>query len=336
MASFPSVYRARAVQINGLLIDVFVPQVFGETSITITEYLGGPPTEPGLGWVVFQGGNPEFPVWAGNLASGASGGSGGGTDEVWIGPTIPSDPALELWFDTDAEPEQDPTSLANHLADPVNAHHASAISLIPTGTISSVNVQDAFAEMIAEEAARVYDHGALTGLTDDDHPQYAHTADLAGHLSDTFDAHAASAISFVPGGTIAAVNVQTAVAEVATDAAAALTAALAGYVPKLTPFTIQNATAYTFALTDSGVTVLHNNAASIAATVPPNSAVAFPVGTRIDNAQLGAGQVTFVQGAGVLIRVPTALGLKIKAQYGEASLTKIATDEWLLAGYVSP
>ena len=42
------------------------------------------------------------------------------------------------------------------------------------------------------------------------------------HPSDPTDAHAASAIGFSPTGTIAATNVQTAVAEVATDAAAAL------------------------------------------------------------------------------------------------------------------
>lgn len=327
MASFPSVYRARAVHINGAAIDVFVPQVFGETAIVVSEYLGGPPEEPGMGWVVFQGGNPEFPVWAGNLASGGTGGTGGGTDEVWVGPSEPTIPTIELWLDTDAIPDMDATNLATHLTDPGDAHDASSISLIPTGTISSTNVQDAIAEIAAEEAVRITNHGELTGLLDDDHPQYAKGIDLAAHITDTVDAHDASAISFVPGGGVAATNVQAAIAELAAEAL--------DYVPKLTPFTIQNATAYTFALTDIGATVLHNNALAITATVPPNSAVAFPLGSRIDNAQLGAGQVTFAQGAGVNIRVPTALGLKIKGQYGEASLTKIATDEWLLAGYVS-
>lgn len=45
---------------------------------------------------------------------------------------------------------------------------------------------------------------------------------LTTHLTDPTDAHDASAISFVPGGTIAATNAQTAIAEVATDAATAL------------------------------------------------------------------------------------------------------------------
>jgi hypothetical protein len=47
---------------------------------------------------------------------------------------------------------------------------------------------------------------------------------LTSHLADTTDAHDASAISFVAGGTIAATDVQAAVSEVATDAAAALAA----------------------------------------------------------------------------------------------------------------
>jgi hypothetical protein len=43
------------------------------------------------------------------------------------------------------------------------------------------------------------------------------------HTGDATDAHDASAISFVPVGTVAATDAQTAIAEVATDAAAALT-----------------------------------------------------------------------------------------------------------------
>lgn len=49
-------------------------------------------------------------------------------------------------------------------------------------------------------------------------------AGLPAHLSDATDAHDASAVSFVPGSGIAATNVQSAVVEVAVDAAAALAA----------------------------------------------------------------------------------------------------------------
>lgn len=36
------------------------------------------------------------------LEAGGGGGGGGGTDEVWIGPNPPTDPNIELWYDTDA------------------------------------------------------------------------------------------------------------------------------------------------------------------------------------------------------------------------------------------
>ena len=36
--------------------------------------------------------------------SASSGGGGGSINEVWIGPTEPTDPNVELWYDTDAVP----------------------------------------------------------------------------------------------------------------------------------------------------------------------------------------------------------------------------------------
>src|SRR4249919_2877415 len=74
----------------------------------------------------------------------------------------------------------------DHVNDPTDAHDASAISFIPTGTIAATNVQTAIAEVAAE----------------------AGTAALDAHIADTVDAHDASAISFIPTGTIAATNVQ--------------------------------------------------------------------------------------------------------------------------------
>jgi len=50
---------------------------------------------------------------------------------------------------------------------------------------------------------------------------YATASSVSDHLADTTAAHAASAISFSATGSIAATDVQTAIAEVATDAAAA-------------------------------------------------------------------------------------------------------------------
>jgi hypothetical protein len=73
-----------------------------------------------------------------------------------------------------------------------------------------------------------------------------------------------------------------------------------------------------------------SNAAAIKLTIPTNASVAFPVDTRIDLAQFGAGQVT-VGGGGVTIR---SFGgrLKLNGQYSAATLWKKDTNEWLLAG----
>lgn len=104
--SYPSLYRAKAVSIRSGAVDVFVPQVFGETTITITEALGTLPTAPSMGWVFFQAGNPEFPVWSSGLGTGAGNGDGQGAgvnDEVWVGPAEPPG-EQELWVDTDDEP----------------------------------------------------------------------------------------------------------------------------------------------------------------------------------------------------------------------------------------
>jgi hypothetical protein len=92
----------------------------------------------------------------------------------------------------------------------------------------------------------------------------------------------------------------------------------------------QTGTTYTLVLTDATKFVSLSNASAITLTVPPNSSVAFPVGTEIILAQLGAGQVTIAPGSGVTLN--STPGLKIAAQYGTAALKKTASDTWLVFG----
>src|SRR5690242_19809445 len=58
------------------------------------------------------------------------------------------------------------------------------------------------------------------------------------------------------------------------------------------------ASSYTAVLADVGTAVEMTSATSLNFTVPPNSSVAFPVGGILEVLQYGAGQVTFVAGAG--------------------------------------
>tara|TARA_R110000803_G_scaffold95536_1_gene163599 strand:+ start:1230 stop:1814 length:585 start_codon:yes stop_codon:yes gene_type:complete len=92
----------------------------------------------------------------------------------------------------------------------------------------------------------------------------------------------------------------------------------------------QTGTTYTTVLADQSKLVTLNNGSAITLTIPANSSVAYPIGTKIDLAQLGAGQVTVAGAGGVTVNAtPT---LKLRAQYSAATCIKIATDTWLLVG----
>lgn len=88
---------------------------------------------------------------------------------------------------------------------------------------------------------------------------------------------------------------------------------------------------YTLVLGDAGKMVTMTNASANNLTVPPNSSVAFPLNTRIDLIQYGAGQTTIVAGSGVTI-YSSGSKLKLNGQYSGASLWKKATDTWVLVG----
>ena len=92
----------------------------------------------------------------------------------------------------------------------------------------------------------------------------------------------------------------------------------------------QTGTTYTTVLTDGGKVLTFGNSGATTLTIPPNSNVAYPVGTRIDLIQIGVGQVTVAGGTGVTVNAtPT---LKLRAQHSGASCIKIATDTWVLLG----
>jgi hypothetical protein len=59
--------------------------------------------------------------------------------------------------------------------------------------------------------------------------------------------------------------------------------------------------------------------------------VAFPLGTVINVYRAGTGSVTISGAAGVTVRNAGA----ISDQFGEVSLRKRGTDEWVLSGDVS-
>lgn len=88
----------------------------------------------------------------------------------------------------------------------------------------------------------------------------------------------------------------------------------------------QTGTTYTLLLTDQSKSVRLTNASPVTMTVPPNSGVAFPIGTTIRLIQGGAGLVTVAQGSGVTVN--TAGTLALAGQYTSRTLVKVDTNTW--------
>lgn len=91
---------------------------------------------------------------------------------------------------------------------------------------------------------------------------------------------------------------------------------------------------YTAVLSDDGKLCTMSNASANNFTVPPNSSVAFGIGTQLNIAQLGAGQTTIVAGAGVTLNSAGAK-LKLNAQYAVATCVKTDTNTWFVVGNLS-
>lgn len=103
-----------------------------------------------------------------------------------------------------------------------------------------------------------------------------------------------------------------------------------GEAPGIVESSLQTAS-YTLSLADSAKCVEMNVASANNLTVPPNSSVAFPIGTVIEVLQLGAGQTTIVAGSGVTLRAAGGR-LKLSGQYSSAALRQRATNEWVIVG----
>jgi hypothetical protein len=90
---------------------------------------------------------------------------------------------------------------------------------------------------------------------------------------------------------------------------------------------------YTLVLGDAGKLIRCTKATSMTILIPTNAAEAYSIGQRVDIMQYGAGQVTVSGDTGVTVRfTPTN---KLRATYSTASIIKIGTDEWVLAGDVA-
>ena len=84
-------------------------------------------------------------------------------------------------------------------------------------------------------------------------------------------------------------------------------------------------------LDDIGQTLTFDSTSTWTITVPPNSSVAFPIGSEIDVFRMNIGSVTFVPDTGVTINSKNG-NKSIAARYSGVSLFKFDTNTWLLVG----
>jgi hypothetical protein len=200
----------------------------------------------------------------------------------------------------------------------------------------------------------VTDHGALTGLADDDHPQYLLTSAAAELIRDTIGAAlvAGTGVTLTvndAGDTItiaidttteaerirdtigAALVAGASITLTVNDAGDTITIATTGLVAQAQTVNAQTGTTYTLAASDAGKLVTLSNASAITLTVPQDSDATITVGTYIDLYQLGAGQVTVAAGTGATLRT-SGLTAKARAQYSRLGVQKVSANTWSLFG----
>ena len=99
-------------------------------------------------------------------------------------------------------------------------------------------------------------------------------------------------------------------------------------------FDAETGTTYTLVAGNLNQLVTLNNASAITLTVPPS---VFSAGDVINIAQIGAGQVTLSQGAGVTINSTgaTATAPKLRARYSAASIICTASNTFLVVGDIA-
>jgi hypothetical protein len=154
------------------------------------------------------------------------------------------------------------------------------------------------------------------------------TLDVSGVITAT------SGVTGNVTGTAATVTgaAQTAITSVGTLSALAVTGAItAGSLVAPLAINAQTGTTYTFVLADAGKFVSSSNGSAQTFTVPPNSSIAYDVGTQIIVQNIGSANCTLAEGSGVTINSKDS-NKEIDGQFAAATLIKTATDAWSLIG----
>jgi hypothetical protein len=112
--------------------------------------------------------------------------------------------------------------------------------------------------------------------------------------------------------------------------ASSVTTSLGLKVDSVTPISQKTASYTLSSLTERDDLIEMGSASALTLTIPPASAVDYPIGTSIDILQTGAGQVTIAAGAGVTVN--STPGLKLRTTWSSATLFKRAANTWVVFG----
>ena len=96
-------------------------------------------------------------------------------------------------------------------------------------------------------------------------------------------------------------------------------------------FNAQTGLTYPVVLTDDSLMITMNNASANTATIPANSLIAFPIGTKLNFMQLGAGATTIAITTDTL-DVNGNFTLVLNGQYAVATALKVGATSWVLFG----
>ena len=149
---------------------------------------------------------------------------------------------------------------------------------------------------------------------------------FAGALTGNVTGNASGTAATVTGAA------QSAITSVGTLTSVTVTGAVtAGSVVAPLAINAQTGTTYTFVAGDASKLVTASNGSAQTYTVPPNSGVAFDIGTAITIIGIGSGKVTLAQGSGVTINSKDS-DKAIDGQHASVTIIKTATDTWHLIG----
>jgi hypothetical protein len=91
-------------------------------------------------------------------------------------------------------------------------------------------------------------------------------------------------------------------------------------------------TARTLDLEDNNATIVCTSGSAVSITIPPVADVEWPDSATVYAHQSGAGQVTFVAGAGVTLRYPESIEPRTSGQYATIAARMVAEDVWAIVG----